>query len=147
MEKIISEDKRRKCKILKENCCPIRSQLTTRNKKKLGWLSLHKNWTRTFVLRAFHSIIALVCRALKPFLSFCSLSTPPLNNGHINQWYPTLDLDDEGRRFFLPDVTVVDVGKCFPPVIGGVKSGSGLRFAASSLRGLPRFFFSCKHQH
>ena len=74
MEKIISEDKRRKCKILKENCCPIRSQLTTRNKKKLGWLSLHENWTRMFV-----------CRALKPFLSFCSLSTPPLNNGHINQ--------------------------------------------------------------
>ena len=32
MEKM-SEDKRRKCKILKENCCPIRSQLATRIKK------------------------------------------------------------------------------------------------------------------
>ena len=118
----------------------LSNQIATHNtkEKKAGLAEL---------ARKLDTNVCVLFAALKPFLSFCSLSTPPLNNRHTNQWYPTLDLDDEGRRFFLPDVTVVDVGKCFPPVIGGVKSGSGLRFAASSLRGLPRFFFSCKHQH
>ena len=32
-KKIISEDKQRKRKILKDNCCPIRSQLATQKKK------------------------------------------------------------------------------------------------------------------
>ena len=41
-KKIISGDKRRKRQILKENSCPIRSQLATRKKKKLGRLNLHE---------------------------------------------------------------------------------------------------------
>ena len=67
MKKIISEPKRRKRKILKEFCCPIRSRLTTLKKKKLGKLSLHENWMRTLVLRIFECFsrhIALVCGAL-----------------------------------------------------------------------------------
>ena len=64
----MSGDKRRKRKILKENSCPIRSQLATQKKKKLGRLSMHENWTRTFVLQIFVCLsrhIALVYRALK----------------------------------------------------------------------------------
>ena len=67
MEKIISKSKRRKRKISKEICCPIRSQLATRKKTKLGRLSLHENWMRTSVLRIFVCFlrhITLVCRAL-----------------------------------------------------------------------------------
>ena len=40
METIISKDKRTKRKILKENGCPIRSQLATRKKKKAGQAEL-----------------------------------------------------------------------------------------------------------
>ena len=76
MKKITSEDKRQKRKILKENCCPIRSQLATQKKKKLGRLSLHENWMRTFVLRIFMCFsrhIALVCRALKLSIHACKM--------------------------------------------------------------------------
>ena len=50
----------------------LSNQIATHNmkeKKKLGRLRLHENWTRTFVLRFFMCFsrhIAVVCRALKP---------------------------------------------------------------------------------
>ena len=57
-----SEDKRRKRKRLKKNCCPIRLQLATR--KKAGQMSLHENWMRTFVLRIAFRGISRSCAGL-----------------------------------------------------------------------------------
>ena len=45
----------------------LSNQIATRKKKKLGRLSLHENWTRTFVLQismCFSRHIALVCKGL-----------------------------------------------------------------------------------
>ena len=90
--KKISEDKRRKRNVLKENCCPIRSQLETQKKKKLDRLSLHKNWTWTFVLRV------LVCFSWHIVLMFRALFSCHLL-AIVSHWFKssTTDLHDQLR--------------------------------------------------
>ena len=51
------ENKRRKRKILKENCCPIRSQLATRKKKKDGQAELARKLDASVSVTNFRALL------------------------------------------------------------------------------------------
>ena len=59
MEKIISEDKQRKRKILKQNCCPIRSRLATRKGKKSGQAELARKLDANVRVTNFRVLFAV----------------------------------------------------------------------------------------
>ena len=58
MKKIISEDKRRKRKILKKSYCPIRSQLATKKENKAGQVELARKLDANVRVTNFHVLFA-----------------------------------------------------------------------------------------